>query len=65
LAKANRNRAKRPWLFAMTHHPLYCSVNNYIEIAKHTKNSDCGIDTAILRPFFEEMMYEHGVDVFI
>jgi hypothetical protein len=27
LAKANEEREIRPWIFVLSHHPLYCSVN--------------------------------------
>jgi hypothetical protein len=28
LTKANKDRAERPWIIFLTHHPIYCSVDS-------------------------------------
>lgn len=62
MAEANKNRDKRPWIVALSHHPLYCSVDwNGVKDSK----KDCRHQPAILRPILEDLFYEAGVDLML
>ena len=69
LKKANEERDIRPWLFVGSHHPLYCGVdwrlpldlNNF---GSFNGNGNCGVDTLKLRPIFEDLFNEAGVDIY-
>ncbi|KAL3312201.1 hypothetical protein Ciccas_009211 [Cichlidogyrus casuarinus] len=73
LEEANRpeNRAKRPWIIAMGHRPMYCSNSND---PQHCTNKDNAIrEGVVYRPYnkepaaklfsLEELFYQHGVDL--
>ena len=66
MKKANENREMRPWIIAGSHHPLYCSVDYRKPLNKGMlgSNSDCGVDPLKLRPIFEDLFYDNGVDIF-
>lgn len=63
LAKANENRAERPWIIFITHHPIYCSS---IGIA-----ADCTINAGVVRNGWlssggvEEILNRHKVDIYV
>lgn len=69
LAKANEERDIRPWLILGSHHPLYCSVNWRLPLMPYRfdnlkSNGDCGEDTLQLRPVYEDLFNEMGVDIY-
>lgn len=57
LDKANTQRSATPWIIAMGHRPMYCSVDNYSE--------DCKRDKSLVRTSLEELFYSEGVDLVI
>jgi len=61
LEEANRNRELRPWVIAMSHHPLYCSVNWRKPVED---NGDCLGDPIVLRGELEDLFYKNKVDLF-
>ena len=54
LAAANMNRSAAPWVIAHGHRSLYCSCDG-----------DCDESATALRREWEQLFYEHGVDLFI
>ncbi|OMJ96204.1 hypothetical protein SteCoe_162 [Stentor coeruleus] len=62
LKKANENRDERPWIIVLTHRNLYCSVDWTLPYKE--KNSNCGVDSIILRRYLEDLLYQEGVDLF-
>ncbi|ORY96948.1 Metallo-dependent phosphatase-like protein [Syncephalastrum racemosum] len=57
LARANANRAERPWIIVMGHRPLYCSSND---------KAACVEDTNTLRQSgLEDILLEFSVDAYI
>lgn len=57
LDKANSQRSATPWIIAMGHRPMYCSVDNSEE--------DCQKDDSLVRMALEELFYGEGVDLII
>lgn len=57
LTQVNENREKHPWVVALGHRPLYCSVNDVSE--------DCRKSDSVVRKNFEDIFYKHGVDLYI
>lgn len=57
LDKANLQRSARPWVIAMGHRPLYCSVDDTKE--------DCAKKNSVVRTYLEELFYAEGVDLII
>lgn len=67
LTEANQNRAERPWIILLTHHPIYCSVSS----------SDCTTKAAIIRDGIldkkknqrfggiENILLKHRVDIYM
>jgi hypothetical protein len=56
LAKAQTNRAERPWIIAYGHRPMYCSNLN---------RDDCTTPKSVVRAGLEEMFYKAGVDIIL
>jgi len=56
LQKAAANRGTVPWIVAYTHHPLYCSTNDFYDCQE--------AGTKFLRPVIEPLLVEFGVDLF-
>ncbi|OQR96640.1 calcineurin-like phosphoesterase [Achlya hypogyna] len=54
LLAANRNRTAAPWVIVVGHRPLYC-----------TSDTECDMPASILRDAFEDLFYEHGVDLYL
>jgi len=54
LRQANANRTSAPWLIVMGHRPMYC-----------TSDLNCDKPAAIMRDAFEDLFYEHGVDIYL
>jgi acid phosphatase type 7 len=61
LAKANTNRQVRPWVIALSHHPIYCSAD-FAKLAP-SDNIDCYVNTKMLQKELEDVLYENGVDL--
>lgn len=57
LDRANTQRSATPWIIAMGHRPMYCSVDGYSE--------DCRLDNSLVRTSLEELFYSEGVDLVI
>ena len=57
LDKANLQRSAKPWIIAMGHRPMYCSVNDQKE--------DCTKKNSLVRTYLEELFYAEGVDLVI
>lgn len=57
LLKANSQRSARPWIIAMGHRPMYCSVDNV--------NEDCKGDRSEVRTYLEDLFFTGGVDLVI
>ena len=57
LDKANSQRSARPWIIAMGHRPMYCSVDD--------QNEDCVKKNSLVRTYLEELFYAEGVDLII
>lgn len=57
LKKANENRDKNPWIVALGHRPLYCSVDD--------KNEDCRKTDSLVRENLEDLFHKYGVDIYI
>lgn len=57
LDKANTQRSARPWIIAMGHRPMYCSVDKFDE--------DCRREKSIVRTSLEDLFYAEGVDLVI
>ncbi|KAF4319431.1 hypothetical protein BBO99_00002109 [Phytophthora kernoviae] len=55
LAKANANREQTPWLVVIGHRPMYCT-SDY---------TNCGSKAAMLRDRLEDMLFKHGVDLYL
>lgn len=55
LAKANANRAQRPWIFLVGHRPMFCSVAS--EYGQHSPG-------APFQTYIEPLMLKYGVDVY-
>lgn len=55
LDKANSQRSLTPWIIAMGHHPMYCSVENFME--------DCRRENSVVRTALEDLFYAEGVDL--
>ncbi|WAR25576.1 ACP7-like protein [Mya arenaria] len=57
LDKANSERSARPWIIAMGHKPMYCSVDDI--------NADCSRSNPVVRRELEDLFYAEGVDLII
>lgn len=55
LAKANANRAQRPWIFLVGHRPMFCSTTS--EWVQHSPG-------ASFQANIEPLMLKYGVDVY-
>lgn len=63
LTKANKNRAERPWIIFLTHHPIYCSVTS----------NDCTTNADIIKngpanttgQGIEDILLKHNVDIYM
>jgi hypothetical protein len=65
LKKANEERSVRPWIIAVSHHPLYCSVDWHKPLdGMLGSNANCGVDSLKFQEILEDLFYENGVDVF-
>lgn len=60
LQKANAQREIRPWVFVMSHHPLYCSIDYLTD----EFNEDCRDSADVLKDALEDLFYDHSVDVY-
>ena len=69
LKEANKpeNRAKRPWIIAMGHRPIYCSNADKDACASPVVNPErighYNKTTGILAPGLEDIFYKQGVDL--
>ncbi|CAG9333051.1 unnamed protein product [Blepharisma stoltei] len=54
LEYANKNRDTWPWIFVLTHHPLYCSLMTVAQ---------CTHEAELLRSSLEDLWYEYAVDI--
>jgi hypothetical protein len=64
LAQADANKAAVPWLIVMAHKPLYCNIDYTLhEYSPHT-NVNCGKEANIMRHAWEEVFYQHKVDIY-
>lgn len=54
LARANANRSSAPWILVHAHRPLYCSCDG-----------DCDGAATKMRAAFEQLFFEHGVDLYL
>ncbi|XP_011432423.3 acid phosphatase type 7 isoform X1 [Magallana gigas] len=54
LKQANDNRARRPWVIALGHRPLYCS---------NSDGDDCTKADSKVRAGLEDIFYNYGVDI--
>lgn len=59
LQEAQRNRDEQPWVVAMSHEPLYCSVD-WEDLGEY---QNCIVDAEIRRAFYEDLLVEAGLDV--
>ncbi|KAK3579398.1 hypothetical protein CHS0354_029706 [Potamilus streckersoni] len=57
LAAANARRSALPWIIAMGHRPMYCSVSDLKE--------DCTRERSLVRKHLEDLFYTQGVDLII
>ena len=57
LDKANMQRSARPWIIAMGHRPMYCSIDD--------ANEDCAKKNSLVRTYLEELFNAEGVDLII
>ncbi|XP_045164941.1 acid phosphatase type 7-like [Mercenaria mercenaria] len=57
LDKANTQRSARPWIIAMGHRPMYCSIDK--------NDEDCKRDNSLVRTSLEDLFYAEGVDLVI
>ncbi|KAL4227019.1 hypothetical protein ACF0H5_014995 [Mactra antiquata] len=57
LEEANQQRSAKPWIIAMGHKPMYCSVDNIGE--------DCRREKSLVRTSLEDIFYAGGVDLVI
>lgn len=66
LTEANKNRAERPWIILLTHHPIYCSIIS----------SDCTTKASMIRDGIidgnnkkwggiENILLKHRVDIYM
>lgn len=55
LSKANKDRAERPWIIFLTHHPIYCSGNS----------SDCTTKAATIKDSIEDILLKYKVDIYM
>lgn len=55
LTQANANRHIRPWVVALSHRPLYCSLNH---------NKACQANAVLMQNEFESLFHSQGVDLY-
>ena len=62
------DREEYPWVIVYGHRPLYCSANrtDSVEQPPHFRtNSNCLEEADNMKLFFEDLWYDHGVDIVI
>ena len=62
------DREQYPWLIVYAHRPLYCSANrtDSIDQPPETRhNSNCLQEADSMKFYFEDLWYDHGVDLVI
>jgi len=65
LQTANLHREKTPWVVVMTHRPLYCTVNYYLNEQATQPNKDCTFRAEHLKGLIEDILVEEKVDLFL
>ncbi|CAG9329844.1 unnamed protein product [Blepharisma stoltei] len=56
LEAANKNRENFPWIFVLTHHPLYCSTHSAVT---------CGSEAELYQSILEDILYENSIDIML
>lgn len=66
----NVDRSVTPWIIAYAHRPMYCSPdlnldNRWGQIPRERHNGDCLEQAPIVRDAFEDVFYDHKVDLLL
>lgn len=67
LTKANEHRKERPWIIFLTHHPIYCSVDDDDCTTKADTIKYGPVDPITNQTWggLEELLLKHKVDIYM